>query len=96
MDTKISIVDVISAVEDTLPSETDSSGGAERVRYPGRYMPAQDYDVEAMAAQYPQELYRVVLNATDFLSCPEDWPHSVYTSQKTCGLSGYMKYKLSA
>lgn len=67
-----------------------------RARYPHQYVPADDYDVETLAKEYPQELYRVVLNATDFLSCPEDWPHSVYTSQKTCGLSGYMKYKISA
>ncbi len=52
-----------------------------------------DYDVEQLSKFYPNELYRCTLNASDFISCPEDWPHAVMTTVKTCGLSGYMKYE---
>lgn len=64
-----------------------------RQKYPFSFASTNHYDMEELSIAYPKELYRVVLNANDFISFPEDWPHAVYTSQKTCGLSGYMKYE---
>lgn len=91
---EVAVVVPILSNPDTSIQPKDSPV-AERRKFPTKYKSTRDYDLDTMAAEYPQELYRVVLNASDFLSCPVDWPHSVYTIDKTCGLSGYMKYAKS-
>lgn len=67
-----------------------------RHTYPHSFHPKTLYDMDELSSTYPNELYRVIIKANDFISCPEDWPHSVYTGSKTCGLSGYMKYAKKA
>jgi hypothetical protein len=75
------------------PSEVLDHRQSVRSKFPGCFLPSAPYDMEAMAEAYPDELYRVSIGASDFISCPQDWPHSVLTTRKTCGLSGYMKYE---
>jgi hypothetical protein len=65
-----------------------------RKKFPSRYLSSTDHNTEILASEYPNELYRVIINANDFLSCPANWPHSVDTIEKSCGLSGYMKYDI--
>ncbi len=77
------------ALLDLIKTEPISAGSS---IYPDAYLPSVNYDVEQLSRDFPQQLYRTELHPNDFISCPEDWPHSVYTSVKTCGLSGYMRY----
>ncbi len=85
---------VVAAI--VVPKNTQLTLPLERRLYPGKYNSLFDYDVDTMASEYPNELYRATIGPNDFLSCPLNWPHSVYTRDKACGLSGYMKYDLPA
>jgi hypothetical protein len=47
-------------------------------------------DMSTIAASMGSgRIYSAVISTGDFLSCPLDWPHAVFTREKSIGLSGY-------
>jgi hypothetical protein len=88
----ISLVTTSQMNLDSSNTQALTNESSASAKYPDAYIPTFNYNVEQLSIDYPQQLYRTQLNPQDFISCPEDWPHSVYTSVKTCGLSGYMRY----
>ncbi len=44
-------------------------------------------NMEALAEKY--KVYSAVIEAGDWISCPENFPHAVVTLEKSLGLSGY-------
>ena len=90
------LIDILENSGLTLASGKTADSSSTHIGLTEGYQKEIKYDASVLVEKYAEQIYSVVIQPGDFVSCPCDWPHFVLTFDKSLGVSGYGPKKFNS